>query len=138
MACLVMAPLEVTVWWSCIGNNMKYALIQEDRVYLILTGDTKPELHPEIVLVAIPDDAEVSEGDLYDPRSGKFTKHKLISSFVIDLRQAKLAESDWMMFEDSPLTPEQRIKAKAYRQILRDITKQPGYPDNVIWPDYPI
>lgn len=38
---------------------------------------------------------------------------------------------------DYPLTDIQKTEIKAYRQQLRDITKQAGFPNNVVWPKIP-
>lgn len=47
-------------------------------------------------------------------------------------RDRRLSETDWMALQDSPrCTPE----LLAYRQALRDITAQPGFPNTVIWPE---
>jgi hypothetical protein len=48
-------------------------------------------------------------------------------------RNALLAETDWMALSDNTLTPEWA----AYRQALRDITEQAGFPENVTWPTQP-
>lgn len=44
-----------------------------------------------------------------------------------------LAETDWMALSDVVMSPEMT----AYRQALRDITAQAGFPHNVIWPVKP-
>jgi hypothetical protein len=49
-------------------------------------------------------------------------------------RNAKLAACDWTQLPDAP------VDAAAwadYRQALRDVTAQPGFPDAVIWPAAP-
>jgi hypothetical protein len=48
-------------------------------------------------------------------------------------RNTLLAETDWMALSDNTLTPEWA----AYRQALRDITEQAGFPENVTWPTQP-
>jgi hypothetical protein len=48
-----------------------------------------------------------------------------------------LAKSDWTQLPDNPLTVEKRAEWATYRQALRDITSQTGYPLNVIWPAQP-
>jgi|OM-RGC.v1.028442161 hypothetical protein len=48
-------------------------------------------------------------------------------------RNTLLAETDWMALSDNTLTPEWA----AYRQALRDITEQAGFPENVTWPTPP-
>lgn len=51
---------------------------------------------------------------------------------VLMLRNNILAQSDWTQLSDVPLETKQAWAA--YRQQLRDVTSQSGYPFNVIWP----
>jgi len=52
-------------------------------------------------------------------------------------RDRLLAESDWTTsVQDAPLSKEQTEAWKAYRQQLRDITKQPD-PEQIAWPKKP-
>lgn len=44
-------------------------------------------------------------------------------------RNILLQESDWTTSTDSPLTEEQKIEAVTYRQALRDLPAQEGFPD---------
>lgn len=48
-----------------------------------------------------------------------------------------LSQSDWTQIPNNPLTPEKQEQWAIYRQQLRDITEQPGYPFNVVWPVKP-
>lgn len=50
-------------------------------------------------------------------------------------RRSRLASSDWTQLPDVPLTT--RNAWAEYRQALRDITNQPGYPLEIIWPTPP-
>lgn len=52
-------------------------------------------------------------------------------------RDAFLAKSDFYVMPDYPSTEEGLAEVKAYRQALRDITKQEGFPADVVWPDIP-
>ena len=56
---------------------------------------------------------------------------------IIQTRNAMLSESDWTMMPDAPFTKEQQKKWKEYRQALRDISEQEGFPETVIWPEAP-
>jgi hypothetical protein len=56
---------------------------------------------------------------------------------VRDKRDRLLAESDFSQLPDVPLTGEQKDAWAAYRRELRDITKQPGFPAEVVWPVKP-
>ena len=49
-------------------------------------------------------------------------------------RNAKLAASDWTQIADAPVDS---VVWAAYRQALRDITSQPGFPWNVDFPEQP-
>lgn len=51
-------------------------------------------------------------------------------------RDTLLYQCDWTMLPDAP--PEV-VKAdwEVYRQALRDVTNQPGFPANVVWPTAP-
>lgn len=48
-------------------------------------------------------------------------------------RDALLNETDWMALIDTGLPDDW----KAYRQALRDVTDQAGFPENVTWPTKP-
>jgi hypothetical protein len=52
-------------------------------------------------------------------------------------RKELLVQSDWTQIANNPLTPEQQQQWATYRQALRDITTQSGYPFNIIWPTPP-
>lgn len=52
-------------------------------------------------------------------------------------RKMILAGCDWTQLPDSPLSPEEKEQWAAFRQAWRDITKQEGYPDNVVIPTPP-
>jgi len=52
-------------------------------------------------------------------------------------RDALLSQSDWTQLPDAPLTPEKKLEWTEYRQSLRGITKQEGFPLNIVWPETP-
>lgn len=52
-------------------------------------------------------------------------------------RKILLLQSDWTQIPNGPLTVEQQEEWAVYRQELRDVTLQSGYPFNVIWPTPP-
>lgn len=52
-------------------------------------------------------------------------------------RNAKLAECDWTQLNDTPLDNPAKVEWTNYRQSLRDITNQAGFPHNVVWPVKP-
>ena len=50
-------------------------------------------------------------------------------------RDALLADSDWSVLPDAPVTDEQAWKD--YRQALRDVPQQNGFPTDIDWPVKP-
>lgn len=52
-------------------------------------------------------------------------------------RNAVLASSDWTQLADAPLTAEEKADWATYRQALRDMPSQPGFPNNIVWPAAP-
>jgi hypothetical protein len=56
---------------------------------------------------------------------------------IISQRDFLLYQSDWTQIPNNPLTSEVQNQWAIYRQELRDVTSQSGYPFNVIWPTPP-
>ena len=50
-------------------------------------------------------------------------------------RDRRLTESDWTQLPDIPDAT--KLKWQAYRQALRDVTAQPGFPERIEWPTPP-
>lgn len=56
---------------------------------------------------------------------------------IIQRRNNLLNDSDYLMMADYPISDEKKQEIKVYRQALRDIPQQDGFPDNIVWPDKP-
>lgn len=52
-------------------------------------------------------------------------------------RDLLLSECDWTQLPDSPLSADSKAAWATYRQQLRDITGQAGFPYSVTWPTPP-
>ena len=52
-------------------------------------------------------------------------------------RDGLLILSDWTQLPDATLSDPQKAAWKAYRQALRDVPGQGGFPDTIVWPDVP-
>lgn len=50
-------------------------------------------------------------------------------------RNQLLSATDHMVVADNPNASNQAVLA--YRQALRDVPQQPGFPENVVWPELP-
>jgi len=49
-------------------------------------------------------------------------------------RDRLLSETDWTMMPDAPVDQQ---AWRDYRQALRDVPKQPGFPHEIDWPERP-
>lgn len=63
------------------------------------------------------------------------TAAELIAA-AIATRSQLLAQSDWSQLPDVPSVTQ--LLWRGYRQKLRDITLQAGYPQTIVWPSPPV
>lgn len=72
----------------------------------------------------------------WDAREAAFEadKPRQAAIEVREKRNRLLAESDWTQVADAPVD---KAAWAVYRQSLRDITAQAGFPWDVQWPDQP-
>ena len=59
----------------------------------------------------------------------------IVADRVRRQRDSLIAETDWTQGRDLPAAMSN--KWKPYRQALRDVTLQEGFPHNVTWPEKP-
>ena len=52
-------------------------------------------------------------------------------------RDSILKATDWTVLPDSPLSNSKKAEWQTFRQALRDIPDQAGFPANVTWPSKP-
>ena len=52
-------------------------------------------------------------------------------------RNKLLEESDWTQVLDAPIDSATREAYRTYRQALRDIPEQEGFPETITWPELP-
>lgn len=53
-------------------------------------------------------------------------------------RDKLLNDTDWTQVLDSPIDAETREAYRVYRQALRDIPEQEGFPHSITWPELPV
>ena len=60
-----------------------------------------------------------------------------VAALVRSQRDAMIAETDYLMISDYPISDEDKALVETYRQALRDIPEQEGFPSEVQWPVAP-
>lgn len=101
-----------------------------------------PQAQPTRYQIAFRDGVEQqSDGKWYTKYSvadldadGIAAKDAEQAKSVRDTRNQKLKDSDWTQLIDSPAD---KTTWAAYRQALRDITAQAGFPWEITWPSQP-
>ena len=112
-----------------IGTRLPYqGETVEDIIKIYSPVRYWEELNKQLLIVNVGQEGEIIEEPPIPP-----TKEEI----AINLRNSLLLESDWTQLADVPLTSEQKNNWAIYRQELRDITSQSGFPDDIIWPIKP-
>ena len=60
-----------------------------------------------------------------------------VAAQVRSQRDALIAQTDYLMMSDYPISAEDKALVETYRQALRDIPEQEGFPSEVQWPVAP-
>lgn len=100
-----------------------------------------PQAQPTRYQIAFRDGVEQIDGKWYTKYSvadldadGITLKDAEQAKSVREQRNKLLSESDWTQLTDAPVDS---VAWAVYRQALRDVTKQDGFPWDVIWPVKP-
>ena len=95
-------------------------------------------------------DGFICQAVKHDYISGNFTEinecpdwklqlEKEVLSLDVRLERNKLlSDTDHLIQSDYPISDEKKQEIKVYRQALRDIPQQDGFPENIVWPDKPV
>lgn len=129
---------------------MSYFVYLNDGGWIVSTFETEAEADNLIAAnddgvmskIAAPSDHDTVNYLKY--LNGNFiaeTQADIDAENLIDFRierNAKLAESDWTQFNDSPLSGSIKTQWQTYRQQLRDMPQADGFdPLNPTWPTSP-
>lgn len=92
-----------------------------------------------VLLVEDKDAPEVRIGDAYDEETGTFLRDGVSLAGLITrtMRDNLLKACDYRMMPDYPCSEESRAAWAAYRQALRDVPQQEGFPETIEWPQAP-
>ena len=68
---------------------------------------------------------------------GELATDEDLASEARERRNALIAETDFLVMPDYPLDDERKAAILAYRQALRDVPEQAGFPRQIDWPVKP-
>lgn len=113
----------------------------ESAGYICMESDTEPEFYTR--WVHTPAD---SPDNVSDKSSGigsiaiVLTDAEYDTVLAASARQKRdrlIATTDYLVTPDYPIDDDRLAKVKIYRQALRDIPEQSGFPRTITWPEKP-
>ena len=113
----------------------------ESAGYICMESDTEPEFFTRWVHTT-PE----SPDNVGDKSSGigsiaiVLTDAEYDTVLAASARQKRdrlIAATDYLVTPDYPISDDRLAKVKIYRQALRDIPEQAGFPRTITWPDKP-
>ncbi|WP_316899222.1 tail fiber assembly protein [Pseudodesulfovibrio indicus] len=108
---------------DALGYNLAVPLAREPyTAYATEWVKDAAFVYREVAVVAEPDEEARTAAEAAEVR---------------DLRDLRLALSDWTQLADCPLDEGEKTAWAAYRQELRDVPQQVGFPESVSWPSIP-
>ena len=113
----------------------------ESAGYICMESDTEPEFYTR--WVHTPADSPDNVGDKSDGIGSiaiYLTDAEYDTVLAASARQKRdrlIAATDYLVTPDYPIESDRLDKVKIYRQALRDIPEQSGFPRTITWPDKP-
>jgi len=133
----------MTMKCTC-AKEPKWANAEHTQIDLIVKFET---LEGETAFTADPNDSEAHGRDIFmRARAGEFglvedyvppppPTYEVQSALVRDQRDNLLSKTDWTQAADIPQAT--KDKWAPYRQALRDVPQQSGFPYDIVWPIKP-
>ena len=122
-------PDDVTrAWFESSGN-------------VCMESDTEPEFFTRWVHTPAdsPDNVATKDADVGDIAI-YLTDAEYDTVLAASARQKRdrlIATTDYLVTPDYPIESDRLAKVKIYRQALRDIPEQSGFPRTITWPEKP-
>ena len=113
----------------------------ESSGYICMESNTEPEFYTRWVHTPAdsPDNVAPKDTDMRGIAI-YLTDAEYDTVLAASARQKRdrlIAVTDYLVTPDYPIEPDRLAKVKIYRQALRDIPEQAGFPRTITWPDKP-
>jgi hypothetical protein len=106
-----------------------------------MESDTEPEFYTRWVRTPADSPDNVAPKDTYVGDIAIYlTDAEYDTVLAASARQKRdrlIAVTDYLVTPDYPIEPDRLAKVKTYRQALRDIPEQAGFPRTITWPEKP-
>ena len=118
--------------------------LADDRIWSIAEARFVSSAPEDAVLGPCPDEHGEStlEGligclHFYGYPKGELKTDAEYATEAREKRNVLIAETDYLVMPDYPLDDEKKAAVLAYRQALRDVPEQAGFPRQIDWPVKP-
>ena len=113
----------------------------ESAGYICMESDTEPEFYTRWVHTPAdsPDNVAPKDTDV-GGIAIVLTDAEYDTVLAASARQKRdrlIATTDYLVTPDYPISDDRLAKVKIYRQALRDIPEQSGFPRSITWPEKP-
>ena len=113
----------------------------ESAGYICMESDTEPEFYTRWVHTTpeSPDNVALKDTDMRGITI-YLTDAEYDTVLATSARQKRdrlIAATDYLVTPDYPIESDRLAKVKIYRQALRDIPEQSGFPRTITWPEKP-
>ena len=113
----------------------------ESAGYICMESDTEPEFYTRWVHTPAdsPDNVASKDADV-GGIAIVLTDAEYDTVLAASARQKRdrlIATTDYLVTPDYPIESDRLAKVKIYRQALRDIPEQAGFPRSITWPEKP-
>lgn len=124
-------------------ESAKYTSSERVQFLAMIKVDDNEEAIPFYVSLENPDDSEAYKYIISQMNKKALVIEEpdddtaIIANNMRYDRNRLLSETDYLVQPDYPLTEDQKKDILAYRQALRDVPEQKGFPRNIKWPEKP-
>lgn len=123
------------------GNTGESIIFFRQNIEEVVGEDGGTSYSADEYKLIAPTTANLSERIHASPAAwlgrAKEVDYNFTATDIREKRDKLLAESDWTQVTDSPLPAEDKEAWAVYRQALRNIPEQPGFPYEVDYPEKP-
>jgi len=125
-------------------DRATHYLLEDKRIWSVADACFVSSAPEDAVLGPCPDEQGESSLDglvsclhFYGYPLGELKTDEEFAAEARGKRNALIAETDYMAMPDYPLDDEKKAAVLAYRQALRDVPEQAGFPRQIDWPVKP-
>lgn len=126
------------------ATSITHYCLSDFRIWSIADARFVSSTPEDAVIGPCPDEQGEStlEGligclDFYGYPKGELKTDEEYAKEAREKRNALIAETDYLAMPDYPLAEEKKAAVLAYRQALRDVPEQAGFPRQIDWPSKP-